>query len=111
VAIYKCLVNGEIDERARQAVIAGLAEVEASPFGTPADDLRVSFTEIEAGLWFTAGKPSKASMVLGTVPEGTSQAVRAEIMEEVARRFSEATGADLDHVMVVAADPKTTTGR
>jgi hypothetical protein len=45
-------------------------------------------------------------MVLGSVPEGTSQSVRVQVMEEVCRMFSDVTGAPYHDVMVVAADPK-----
>jgi phenylpyruvate tautomerase PptA (4-oxalocrotonate tautomerase family) len=68
----------------------------------------VEFTEVRPGLWFTAGEPSTASMVLGSVPSGTPQALRVEVMDAVARMFSEATGSDYEHVMVVAADARPT---
>jgi phenylpyruvate tautomerase PptA (4-oxalocrotonate tautomerase family) len=106
VPIYKCLVNGGIDEPTRLAVIAGIVDVEARYFDAPAHDVRVSFIEVEAGRWFTAGRPSNASMVLGSVPPGTTQAVRAEVMDAIATTFCDATGADFDQVMVVAADAK-----
>ena len=109
VAIYKCLVNGGIDGPTRDAVTAGIVEVESQHFGTAADDVRVSFIEVGAGRWYTAGELSDASMVLGTVPPGTTQAVRSEVMSAIAHNFCAATGADFDHVMVVAADAKTST--
>ena len=104
--IYKCLVNGAIDEPTRASVKGGIADVEARYFADRADDLRVSFVEVESGRWFTAGEVSSASMVLGTVPPGTSQAVRAEVMDAIATTFCAATGADFHEVMVVAADER-----
>ena len=70
----------------------------------PARTLAVEFTEVDPGLWFTAGEPSQASMVLGSVPAGTSQPARIALMDAVARMFSEVTGAPYHDVMVVAAD-------
>jgi hypothetical protein len=43
-------------------------------------------------------------MVLGTVPDGTSQETRVRVLEAMARTYAAATGADVDDVMVVAAD-------
>jgi hypothetical protein len=45
-------------------------------------------------------------MVLGSVPAGTTQDVRTELMDEIARTFSAVTGSDVMDVMVVAADSK-----
>jgi phenylpyruvate tautomerase PptA (4-oxalocrotonate tautomerase family) len=103
---YKCLVNGAIDAATRERVVAGLARIYAARFNVPATQMRVDFTEVTPGLWFTGGQPSRASMVLGSVPAGTSQAVRVQVMEEVCRMFSDVTGAPYHDVMVVAADPK-----
>ena len=103
---YKCLVNGAIDAATRESVVAGLERIYAARFNVPATQMRVDFTEVTPGLWFTGGQPSRASMVLGSVPAGTSQAVRVQVMEEVCKMFSDVTGAPYHDVMVVAADPK-----
>ncbi len=82
----------------------GLAGVETNRFGVAPDDVTVTFVEVAEGTWFTGGKPSKASMVQGTVPAGTSQDVRAAHMADLCQAFSLATGSPYDDVMVVAAD-------
>ena len=104
---FKCLVNGAIAPAVRAQVTRGLGDIYSQHFGLAPDALQVEFTEVQPGLWFTAGKPSDASMVLGSVPPGTSQATRVEVMDAVARMFSEATGSPYEHVMVVAADART----
>lgn len=101
---YKCLVNGGIDAATRAEVTAGLARLAADRFGISSDAVTVSFTEIPPGRWFTAGRPSSASMVLSSVPAGTDQATREAVMEEICALWSRLTGADYHHVMVVAAD-------
>lgn len=103
-AVYKCLVNGTIDADARTAVAEGLARLNAERFGI--GDVEVQFIEIPVGRWFTAGRPSQASMVLGSVPAGTTQEERVEVMDAIARLFSAATGTAYHDVMVVAADRK-----
>ncbi len=102
--MYKCLVNGAIDHDARRAVTDGLGRLNAERFGVA--EVAVEFIEIPAGRWFTAGQPSAASMVLGSVPAGTPQDVRVELMDAIARLFSAATGTAYHDVMVVAADRK-----
>lgn len=102
--MYKCLVNGAISASARATVVDGLRRLEGERFG--ASDVTVDFIEIPEGRWFTAGRPSKASMVLGTVPAGTPQDVRVEFMDAVARLFATATGTDYHDVMVSAPDRK-----
>ena len=106
---YKCLVNGAISQAVRERVVLGLQRINAQRFGIAADQLKVEFTEVEPGLWFTGGKPSQASMVLGSVPSGTTQAERVDLMAEVCSMFSELTGAPYHDVMVVAADPPRST--
>lgn len=101
---YKCLVNGRIEEPARAVVRDGLVRLNAERFGIDPAAVQIEFIEIAQGLWYTAGEPSTASMVLGTVPIGTTQEVRVEVMDEIARLFCTATGSAYDEVMVVAAD-------
>lgn len=102
---YKCLVNGAISPPVREQVVRGLRQINAERFGIAPDQLKVEFTEVEKGMWFTGGTLSQASMVLGSVPPGTSQAQRVDLMAEVCRMFSEVAGAPYNDVMVVAADP------
>lgn len=103
---FKCLVNGKLAPDVRERVASGLRRLYAQRFALSADALRVEFIEVAPGLWFTAGRPSDASMLLGSVPPGTSQAQRVALMDELARMFSAETGAVYEHVMVVAADAR-----
>jgi phenylpyruvate tautomerase PptA (4-oxalocrotonate tautomerase family) len=103
---FKCLVNGTIGPDVRARVVSELHRIYAQRFELPEDALRVEFIEVAPGLWFTAGRPSDASMLLGSVPPGTTQAQRVALMDELARMFSAETGAVYEHVMVVAADAR-----
>ena len=102
--VYKCLVNGAIGVDARHTIVDGLTQLCEGHFGER--DVTVEFIEIPEGRWFTAGKPSRASMVLGTVPTGTPQHVREAVMDAIARLFSDATCTDYHDVMVSAPDRK-----
>lgn len=101
---YKCLVDGAIDEPTKRRVEDGLARIASEHLGTDPAAVSVEFTVVPPGRWFTAGRPSRASMVLGTVPAGTDQATRVAVLDAMARLFCDATGAEFDDVMVVAAD-------
>jgi hypothetical protein len=45
-------------------------------------------------------------MLLGCVPKGIAQDIRIALMDDLAHRFSEITGAPYHDVMVVAADSR-----
>ncbi|MEL7158577.1 MAG: hypothetical protein AAFN30_18545 [Actinomycetota bacterium] len=109
MATYKCLVNRSLGTALEQRLAEGLTFITVNRFGPDPEPVEVSFTEVEAGRWYTAGKPSDSTMVLGSVPAGTPQDVREAHMAEVARFFSETTGDHIDQVMVVAADARTAT--
>ena len=104
VSTYRCVVHGAIAPETRARVVTGLTELESKRFGTDAADVDVTFVEVAEGTWFTAGKPSRASFVQGTVPPGTSQETRAAHMADVCEMFSTVTGSSYDDVVVVAAN-------
>lgn len=102
---FKCLVNGTIDADQRQAVTR--AVIDCFEQHVPEARLApIEFVEVAQGMWFTAGKPSHATMLLGSVPKGTAQQTRIALMDDLAHRFSEITGAPYHDVMVVAADSR-----
>ncbi len=102
---FKCLVNGRLAVPMRVAVEQAIGQVYA--LHLPGVCLSsVEFIEVERGMWFTAGQVSQASMLLGSVPVGTAQSTRVALMDDLAHRFSDITGAPYHDVMVVAADSR-----
>jgi phenylpyruvate tautomerase PptA (4-oxalocrotonate tautomerase family) len=101
---YQCLSSTPIDTAARGAIVDGLTGIEAAQFGTKSDALRVDFVEVKEGQWFTAAESSKATVLSGTVPDGTSQEVRAVVMDEIGRMAAVALDKDFNDIMVVASD-------
>ncbi len=101
---YQCLSSTPVDPVARGAIVEGLTGIEAARFGTSGETLRVDFVEVEEGRWFTAAVASKATVLSGTVPDGTSQEERAAVMDEIGRMAALALGKDFDDIMVVASD-------
>lgn len=106
MAVYKCLLNGDLDEATRRAVEAGLAGVANEHLGIDPASVSVEFTVVPEGRWYTAGRPSTASMVLGSVPAGIGQETRVKVLEAMARSYCDITGADFHDVLVVAADAR-----
>jgi phenylpyruvate tautomerase PptA (4-oxalocrotonate tautomerase family) len=106
MSIYKCLVNGSIDAPTRCRVAEELERLTKAHIDLGDQAIDVEFVEVTEGAWFTGGVPSAASMVLGSVPPGTTQEVRTGLMDEIASVFSQITGSDLMDVMVVAADAR-----
>ena len=104
MSIYKCLVNGSIDAPTRFRVAEELERLTKAHIDVVDQAIDVEFVEVAEGAWFTGGVPSTASMVLGSVPVGTTQEARTGLMDEIASAFSEITGSDLMDVMVVAAN-------
>ncbi|MCP5027716.1 MAG: hypothetical protein GY929_15685 [Actinomycetia bacterium] len=100
---YRCSVSGTLDDSARSRVENGLARIEAEYFDTDPADLLVEYTEVDPDRWFTAAQPSRAAVVTGTVPVGTTQEVRERLLFSVGRMISEAIDRDFDDVMVVAS--------
>ena len=98
------MLSSPTTDAARDAMIDGLANIEAARFGTEPAELLVEFTEIDEGRWFTAAEQSSATVVTGTVPSGTTQAERAELMDEIGRAAASALDQDFNDIMVVASD-------
>lgn len=102
---FKCLVNGRIATPMRAEVERAITQVYAEHL--PQVQLAaLEFIEVARGMWYTAGQVSQASMLLGSVPQGTPQATRVVLMDALAQRFSLITGAPYHDVMVVAADSR-----
>ena len=101
---YQCLSSTPVDAAAQGALIEGLSSIEKARFGTNHDALRVDFVEVEQGNWFTAAEVSKATVLSGTVPDGTSQETRAAVMDEIGRMAAVVLDKDFNDIMVVASD-------
>ena len=109
MATYKCLLSHPLGDGDRQRLVEGLAAITIDRFGSAGGPVEVEFTEVEAGRWFTAAEPSSATMVLGSVPPGTSQEDREAHMDTVASFVAHTMDEPLDHIMVVAADARPST--
>jgi hypothetical protein len=97
---------GVVPERLRPELAAGLCGIYARLFGVPAAELGVDFSELPRGRFFTAGKLSTSSIIAGTVPAGTPDAKRHQLLAELTALWCEITGATPHEVVVTAADAR-----
>jgi phenylpyruvate tautomerase PptA (4-oxalocrotonate tautomerase family) len=100
------LHEGVVPETLRPQLAAGIGRVYARLFQTPAAEIGVDFTELARGRFFTAGKPSTSSIIAGTVPAGTPDERRHQLLAEITAHWCETTGCTPHEVVVTAADAR-----
>ena len=101
------LHEGVVPEILRPQLAQGIRRIYADIFGGPADNVSVDITEIPKGRFFTAAKPSRSSLIGGSVPAGTSRADRTRLMSEITSMWCEVTGCTPNDVVVSASDAPT----
>jgi phenylpyruvate tautomerase PptA (4-oxalocrotonate tautomerase family) len=95
-----------VPERLRPDLAAGLGGIYARLFGAPAAEIGVDFTVVPSGRFFTAGRPSRSSIIAGTVPAGTQDERRQRLLAEITALWCETTGCTPHEVVVTAADAR-----
>ena len=98
------LHEGVVDDTLRPPLANGIQRIYAAIFGGAADAVEVTFTEIPAGHMFTAGEPSRSSLVSGGVPAGTSKADRTRLLTDITSLWCEVTGCSPNELVVSAGD-------
>ena len=88
----------------RPELAAGIQRVYRDVFGGGVDAVDVGFTQLAAGHLFTAGAPSRSSVVVGHVPPGTSRGDRTRFLRGVTDLWCEITGCSPNEIVVSAGD-------
>jgi len=102
---YLCFVQeGQVADRRRDELAAGLARLGRETFGDTPDGVEIRWTAVPAGFGFTAGEPSTASLVVRSVPVGWGDTPRAAFMRAVCDLWRAVTGCSADEIMVTAFD-------
>lgn len=65
----------------------------------------VRWIEVSEGSGYTAGKPSRSSVIILTADRPLQQSRRADLLLQLCSAWAEKAGSDLDHVLAVLADP------
>jgi phenylpyruvate tautomerase PptA (4-oxalocrotonate tautomerase family) len=98
------LHEGVVDEALRPRLIQGIGRIYTAIFGGNSDQVSVDITEVPHGRFFTAAKPSRSSLIGGSVPAGTSRADRTRLMAEITDMWCEVTGCTPNEVVVSMSD-------
>lgn len=98
------LHEGVVDQTLIPRLAQEIRRVYGANFGGGEEQVTVDVTEIPAGRFFTAGKPSRTSLIGGSVPRGTSRADRTRVMSEITAIWCEVTGCTPNDVVVSVSD-------
>ena len=104
MTFHLLLHEGVVAETLRPRLADGIRRIYADVFGAPPESVSVDVTEIPKGRFFTAAKPSRTSLIGGSVPSGTAKADRTRFMSEVTAMWCEVTGCTPNDVVVSASD-------
>jgi len=104
---FRVIVHeGVIAEALQPELAAGLGRVYAEIFEVPAAEIRADFTLMPRGRFFTAGRPSRSSIIACSVPVGANDARRQRLLAEITALWCELTGCTPHDVVVTAADAR-----
>ena len=98
------LHEGVVEKALRPTLAREIRRLYASRFGGAEDDVTVDVTEIPKGRFFTAGEPSRSSLIGGSVPKGTTSADRTRLMSDITAIWCEVTGCSPNEVVVSVSD-------
>ena len=96
--------EGVVAEAVCPRLAEGIRRIYARVFGAVEDEVTVAITEVPRGRFFTAAKPSRSSLIGGTVTAGTSQADRARLMSEITAMWCDVTGCTPNEIVVSVSD-------
>ena len=102
---YACIVQqGQEAERRRDALEQGLRRIARDCFGDDPAAVEFRWTAMPEGMAWTAGEPSRSSIVVRSVPVGFDDARREAFMKSVCDLWIETTGCSIEEIVVTAFD-------
>ncbi|MEO0588147.1 MAG: hypothetical protein AAF078_10950 [Planctomycetota bacterium] len=96
---------GQLAEAVRYRLAEVLRAAASDAFG--AADAPVVWREVAQGHGWTAGRPSRTSVVLCEVPDDTPTSVRTALMQRVNAEWVSATGTDPNALLIFTYTPLT----
>ncbi|MET0704621.1 MAG: tautomerase family protein [Mycobacterium sp.] len=76
----------------RHRIASEITRIHTTNTGAPALFVNVLFQDVPAGRLFTAGKPSRTTIIVGEIREGRELAVRQAILADLAEMWTAQTG-------------------
>ena len=105
MADYVCVIQeGQTADAKREALAAGLVRIGQEAFGDDPAKVEISWQPVKKGFGWTAGEPSRSSIVVRSVPVGLPLERREAFMHQVCDLWKEVTGCHIDEIVVTAWD-------
>lgn len=101
---YQVMAHRPLSASDQEALTEAIVAIDVEEFGTSPDTIIVEVNVVDEGMWFTAAEPTRATIVTGTVPVGTTAQRREALLLKLGRTVAETTGQDFHDIMVVASD-------
>jgi hypothetical protein len=105
MAHYACIVQaGQTAEREQTRLSEGLRQIAREAFGDAPERVEIQWVSVPEGFGFSAGEPSRSSLVVRSVPVGFEDARRERFLTQVTRLWQDVTGCTADEIVVTALD-------
>ncbi|MDJ0867664.1 MAG: hypothetical protein QNK03_16290 [Myxococcota bacterium] len=102
---YACIIQeGQRADRTREALAAGLRRIGQECFGDDPSACEIRWNVVRKGFGWTAGEPSRSSIVIRSVPVGLPLDQREAFMRKVCALWETETGCSVDEIVVTAWD-------
>ena len=102
---YACIIQqGQRAERERATLEVGLRRIARDSFGDDPEAVEIEWVALAPGYAFTAGEPSRSSVVVRSVPEGFPDDRREAFMHAVCDLWIETTACSIEEIVVSALD-------
>lgn len=98
------LHEGVIDKALHPKLSQEVRRIYAGQFGGDSEQIAVDITEIPKGRFFTAARPSRSSLIGGSVPAGTGKIERTRLMSEITAMWCAVTGCTPNEIVVSISD-------
>jgi len=105
MADYACMIQaGQISEAQRAKLAAGLERIAGELLGAQPQSTDIQWVVINEGFGFSAGEPSKSSVVVRSVPVGFPDDRRETLLTEISNLWQEVTGCTANEIVATALD-------
>jgi 4-oxalocrotonate tautomerase family enzyme len=102
---YRCLVQqGRLSQAKKAELAQEITRIHCELTNAPKHFVHVIFSESAPGDWFTAGAPSKFSIINAFIRAGRSDEQKKKLMQQISRRWSEVAGQPEGEIVVTMTD-------
>src|SRR5262245_51366364 len=95
---------GQISAAQQAKLAEGLDRIAGKLLDVPPRSTDIRWVVIEKGFGFSAGEPSKSSVVVRSVPVGFPDDRREKLLTEISHLWQDVTGCTADEIVATALD-------